>query len=224
MASAYPGALDSFATNKANATATTTDHPTHHNDLADAVNKIEAELGTDPSGALATVKARLDSSTPALNDASAAVSIASLTDVTVYTGNVTGIVAGDVLFVEVSGFSNNGSGGNRTITLTLDFDSAFDMEWAFTAVSTVQPFRIFAEVAVVATNDSRLVMTALQTAQTVAGTLTVIGGTGSTSLGYDTTAQDLTGTTAVALKARSDATTATQELTVLGIVVSKFAS
>lgn len=62
MASAYPGALDSFATNKANATATTTDHPNHHNDLADAVNKIEAELGVTPSGAAATVAARLDQS------------------------------------------------------------------------------------------------------------------------------------------------------------------
>jgi hypothetical protein len=50
MASVYPGGLDSFATNKADATTTPTDHPTHHNDLADAVNKIEAELGVDPAG------------------------------------------------------------------------------------------------------------------------------------------------------------------------------
>lgn len=61
MASAYPGGLDTFATNKVNATATTTDHPTHHNDLADAVNKIEAELGVAPSGPHATVVARLNS-------------------------------------------------------------------------------------------------------------------------------------------------------------------
>jgi hypothetical protein len=60
MASAYPGGLDNFATNKANATATPTDHPGHHNDLADAVNKIEAELGIDPAGASATVVARLN--------------------------------------------------------------------------------------------------------------------------------------------------------------------
>ena len=60
MASAYPGGLDTFATNKADATTTPTDHPDHHNDLADAVNKIEAELGVDPAGAAATVVARLD--------------------------------------------------------------------------------------------------------------------------------------------------------------------
>lgn len=59
MASAYPGGLDTFATNKADATVTATDHPGHHNDLADAVNKIEAELGINPSGASATVLARL---------------------------------------------------------------------------------------------------------------------------------------------------------------------
>jgi hypothetical protein len=60
MASNYPTSLDTFATNKADATTMATDHATHHNDLADAVNKVEAELGTDPSGASSTVKARLD--------------------------------------------------------------------------------------------------------------------------------------------------------------------
>jgi phage-related tail fiber protein len=60
VASAYPGALDSFATNKADATATATDHKNHHNDLADAINKIEAELGIDPSWTSATVKERID--------------------------------------------------------------------------------------------------------------------------------------------------------------------
>lgn len=58
--SGYPGALDTFATNKADGSSTPTDHPTHHNDLADAVNKIEAELGITPSGAFATVVARLN--------------------------------------------------------------------------------------------------------------------------------------------------------------------
>ena len=59
MASVYPGSLDSLATNKANATSQNTDHPAHHNDLADAVNKIEAELGTNPSAAFSTVATRL---------------------------------------------------------------------------------------------------------------------------------------------------------------------
>lgn len=69
MASAYPGALDTFATNKANATATTTDHPAHHNDLADAVNKIEAQLGVNAgTWANYSVTWTADSSAPSLGD------------------------------------------------------------------------------------------------------------------------------------------------------------
>lgn len=65
MASAYPSGLDAFATSRTNATAMTTTHPADHNDANDAINKIEAELGTDPSGAQATVRARLDLLMPA---------------------------------------------------------------------------------------------------------------------------------------------------------------
>jgi hypothetical protein len=61
MASAYPGALDALATNKGDATTSAGDHAAHHNDLADAVNKVEAELGVDPSGSAATVAARFSS-------------------------------------------------------------------------------------------------------------------------------------------------------------------
>jgi hypothetical protein len=44
MPSGFPDALDAFATNLANATLSENTHPTHHNDLADAVNKIEAAV------------------------------------------------------------------------------------------------------------------------------------------------------------------------------------
>ena len=57
MASAYPGALDNFATNR---TVGDGDPAADYNNTADAVNKIEAELGVDPAGSFATVKARLD--------------------------------------------------------------------------------------------------------------------------------------------------------------------
>jgi hypothetical protein len=61
MASGYPAALDTLTTNKQDDTdsksgsdlgtsTTTGDHAQHHNDVADAVNKIEAELGTAPKG------------------------------------------------------------------------------------------------------------------------------------------------------------------------------
>lgn len=61
MTSGYPGAQDTFAVNKQDdldaksgvdlgLTATIGDHSQHHNDLADAINKIEAELGTLAKG------------------------------------------------------------------------------------------------------------------------------------------------------------------------------
>jgi hypothetical protein len=58
MASVYPGSLDNFATNRADATTMATTHKDDHNNANDAINKIEAELGTSPSGASATVAAR----------------------------------------------------------------------------------------------------------------------------------------------------------------------
>jgi hypothetical protein len=58
MASSYPLSLDALATNKTDATPGVGDHAQHHDDMADAINKIEAELGTNPSGGYATVALR----------------------------------------------------------------------------------------------------------------------------------------------------------------------
>lgn len=60
MASVYPGALDSLATTTTNSTVNLNTHAALHNDANDAINKIEAELGINPSGSVATVAARLD--------------------------------------------------------------------------------------------------------------------------------------------------------------------
>src|SRR3954471_21930507 len=72
MASSYPGGVDVLATNKQDDTdskagtdlggsTTTGAHAQHHNDLADAVNKIEAELGVQPRGLYgATVRERFE--------------------------------------------------------------------------------------------------------------------------------------------------------------------
>lgn len=58
--SQYPNGIDTLDTNKTNSTNTKDDHVYHHNILADATNKIETELGANPSGSLSTVTARLD--------------------------------------------------------------------------------------------------------------------------------------------------------------------
>lgn len=63
MATNYPAGLDTVTelpNNRADATATATNHKNDHNNLADAVIAIEAELGVTPSGSESTVVARLD--------------------------------------------------------------------------------------------------------------------------------------------------------------------
>lgn len=57
MPSTYPATLDAFATTRADSTANATTQAADHNNYADAINKIEAELGVNPSGAYATVVA-----------------------------------------------------------------------------------------------------------------------------------------------------------------------
>jgi hypothetical protein len=56
MASVFPASLDSFPTNHQD-DANEVIHAATVNDLADAINKIEIELGANPSGSLATVAA-----------------------------------------------------------------------------------------------------------------------------------------------------------------------
>jgi hypothetical protein len=57
MSSDYPNSLDTLATNHARNQKIRKEHI---NDLADAMNKVQAELGTSPSGSFSTVKDRLD--------------------------------------------------------------------------------------------------------------------------------------------------------------------
>lgn len=156
---------------------------------------------------------------------STAVAIHSVTDVSVFSVNVIDIVAGDLLEVEWWGFSRNATGGNRTLTLTLDFDGAFDMEWSFTSMSQVQHVSMSARLVVHASNLATLNMIGTQPIQSAVGVMYVVADTtGHDKAGYDTTTQDLTGTTAVSLNARSSDTTATQELTVLGMTIRKLTS
>lgn len=58
MSSGYPGSIDAFATNHVDSVGEVIE-AADINDLADAVNKIEGELGTNPSASFSTVTARL---------------------------------------------------------------------------------------------------------------------------------------------------------------------
>jgi hypothetical protein len=58
--SLYPTGYDNFPLDKTNTTDAFDTHPDITNAQSDAVNKIEAELGLEPSGGYATVKDRLE--------------------------------------------------------------------------------------------------------------------------------------------------------------------
>ena len=68
MATSYPTGLDTFtaigATDEMNDEVGTRTHSEMHNDANDAIEAIEAELGTSPSGSYDTVAARLAASDP----------------------------------------------------------------------------------------------------------------------------------------------------------------
>jgi hypothetical protein len=66
MATNYPSSLDSLTNPTATDTldSATVPHASQHTDINDAVEAIEAELGTLPKGSFATVKARLAAGDP----------------------------------------------------------------------------------------------------------------------------------------------------------------
>jgi hypothetical protein len=60
LATSYPAALDTFTNPTSTDTLNSPSHSQQHSDANDAIEAIQAELGTDPAGSYATVKARLD--------------------------------------------------------------------------------------------------------------------------------------------------------------------
>lgn len=110
MPTDYPGSLDSF-TNPTD--ADTLDDPPHHlqhTDINDAMEAVQGELGLNPRGAFATVRARLDAIDARL----------SLLDVVYFTssgffekGDYPGIVA---VMVECQGGGAGGSGLSTAVS------------------------------------------------------------------------------------------------------------
>ena len=65
MSTNYPGGLDSFVNPSGVDPQNSPSHSWQHTNTNDAMEAVQAELGTDPAGGYATVKARLDAgSTP----------------------------------------------------------------------------------------------------------------------------------------------------------------
>ena len=87
MASNYPGSLDSFDTiasdKKTSDAVGGRTHRAMHNDLGDAIESVQTELGTNPSGSDATVAARLSAIEAGTNLATGAVTSAKIADGTI---------------------------------------------------------------------------------------------------------------------------------------------
>jgi hypothetical protein len=81
MASAYPGAIDSFTTKTNGETIAAS----FFNDPQNAIVAVQTELGTDPAGTMATVDARLDVSLAADGD----LAFAGVSTLTISGGSVT---------------------------------------------------------------------------------------------------------------------------------------
>lgn len=132
MASVYPGALDTLATAKADATFTATDHPQHHNDLADAVNKIEAALGVNPQGGFSDLVTRLQSRD--LKDSCRAASAGTNVTLTAPGATMDGVTlaVGDRVFLkDQTAPADNGiyvfNGSAATLTRATDANTAGKM-------------------------------------------------------------------------------------------------
>ena len=90
--SVYPGALDDFAEASppylADDDTTGRDHPARHDDIEAAMEAVQGELGTDPSGGSATVKARLDAADSTVSALTSTVAGKAPLDSPAFTGTV----------------------------------------------------------------------------------------------------------------------------------------
>ena len=147
---------------------------------------------------------------------SSGVSINNVADQTIWTQDVT-LAVGDIIEIETWGRGNNGTGAQRAWTFTLDADGAFDMEWAWNAAAVNQAWRITAKLVVVATNFAAWEMIVHHNAS---GDGTLQSDYGKW-YGYETTTNDLTGTTTISLKGRVDSATGTQDVYPYGTVIRR---
>lgn len=149
--------------------------------------------------------------------AGANTAINSVTDVQIVSTNVTTSV-GDQLEVLASFVILNDSTATRAITLTLDFDGAFDCEITTGALATsatlLHPIVMRGILNIRASNLSYAVFTAegWAAAGQLAGADVTMSASALRAMTWGATTNDLSGTTTVSLHARSANATATQTL------------
>ncbi len=160
------------------------------------------------------------------NADAAAVDISEVTDVTIKTRDVTGVIAGDLLTAELRGTLLQDSGTTRTITFTPDFDNDFDPELAvnFSATSDSALVVCRWDLVVVSTSVAHMNASILNMLAIAPGSYRNAMATGDWDYVYDNSVNDLTGTVTVSFKMRSNNVAATQEFLVHSFVIRKVPS
>ncbi len=151
-------------------------------------------------------------------NAEAGVSVASTSDITIATTDVTGIVAGDLLVAETWLRIFNESGASRGYTITIEMESFVFAEGLFNIADDDHGvFRFQWVLAVVSASDAQVQgYLNYNLNATKAGFVT-----GTDVVMFDFSSSDLTGTVTVALKVKSNNATTVQTAYNNGFVVRK---
>ena len=146
--------------------------------------------------------------------------IASTSDVTIFSQDVTGVAVGDLLYVKAIFTIAQNTGANRSIRYTLDFDGAFVSQHTDGTSSSANAESHVMEAYCAITSTSSARYQAIHTFQSTPQT----GGTWSTAerfAAWDTTTSNITGTCTVSFKVGSNSTLTTQTLILLGYEIWK---
>ena len=154
--------------------------------------------------------------------------INQLTDVTIVTRDVTSVGTTDKLVVEAHFTILNNSTATRALIFTLDFDGLFDVEFTTGALAfsttLMHPFfmRAVLDIRSASLAYATFVCEGQLAAGIASGTDTTMAATHLRAMGWGTTTTDVSGTTTVALKARSPSTSATQTFRLHSMTISKY--
>ncbi len=152
-------------------------------------------------------------------NAEASVSVASTTDITIATFDVTGVVAGDLLIATTWLRIHNQSGGTRTYTITTEMESLTEALAVGVVDGQQAVIRFQWILAVVSTTSARF----QGYAEHDANNSGIWANTVNVGV-WNATASDLTGTVTVAFKVRSNTTGTPQTGYPDGFIVRKISS
>lgn len=152
----------------------------------------------------------------------------SVTDVTILSQAVTGLVAGDQVIVDGTATILNDSGSSRTYTVTMDWDSLFDIEQSTAGMTNSASSELVVFLHSVLSIRSTSVAYCTNRMETGAAAGSASGADAAVSgvvplqlLSWGTTSTDATGSTTFDLKVRSTDATATQTFRLHTLTITK---